>query len=78
MWLLCLLLQYLVLGKLLNITLRKYCNVSKVIGCLYTLCSNHNFMEDLFDRYNKIVGYHRKYNGSQYLHVSKGVVDLFC
>ena len=30
--------------------LRKYFNVSRVIGYLYTFCGNHNFIEDLYDR----------------------------
>ena len=68
MWLLFMLLKFLILRKILNITFRKYCNVSEVIGCLYTLCSNHNFMEDLFVKYNKMY---------QKLYVSK-VYYLFC
>ena len=28
-------------------------NVSKVNAYLYTFCSNHNFIEDLFERYLK-------------------------
>ena len=54
MWLLFMLLKFLIMRKILNITFRKYCNVSEVIGCLYTLCSNHNFIEDLFVKYNKM------------------------
>ena len=45
MWLLCMLLQYLILGKFLKIALRKYRNVSKVIGFLYTLCGNNNHIK---------------------------------
>ena len=32
--------------------LRKYFNVSRVIAYLYTFCGNHNFIEDLCDRYS--------------------------
>ena len=32
--------------------MQKYYNLSNFIGYLYTFCGNHNFVEDLFNRYS--------------------------